>query len=435
MESKSLKESDIAETLELGHDSGGGKGRKKWVIIGGVILLAIITVLMIWKNKNMSNTVQYKTQKVTQSDLTVLVTATGTLQPTNTVDIGSELSGIIKSVEVDYNDKVKIGQVLARLDTTRLEAQVTQAKAALNAAKAKIMQTRATVKEARRKLTQLQNLQQLSGNKLPAQADMDAAEATLERALADEVSAEAAVAQATATLDAYETDLSKAVIISPINGIVLNRSVEPGQTVAATLQAPTLFTLAEDLTKMELHVNVDEADIGKVEAGQSAAFTVAAYADRTFRAKITQARYGSTTTSGVVTYETVLKVDNSDLVLRPGMTATAEITVKNLTNVFLIPNTALRFRPPMPSRELQNDKKSSGGLVGSLFPRRPRRVNKSRDDAQNNKKDRQIWILKDGRPVAVPIDVGATNGSVTEVTAGDLHPGMDVLVDYVEKRS
>jgi HlyD family secretion protein len=361
----------------------------------------------------------------------VIVTATGTLQPMNKVDVGSELSGIVKSVEVDFNDRVKVGQVLARLDTTRLEAQVTQAGASLDAAKARVLQVQATAKEARQKLAQLEKLRQLSSNRVPAQVDMDVAEAALQRALAEEGSAKAAVAQAQAVLETYGTDMSKAVIRSPINGIVLTRSIEPGQTVAAALQAPTLFTLAEDLTQMELHVNVDEADIGKVAEGQNALFTVSAYPERAFQARITQARYGSTTTSGVVTYETVLKVDNGDLSLRPGMTATADITVKKLEKVVLIPNAALRFTPPTPA-VANGEKKSTGGLVGSLLPRPPRIGPRTRQQAANNKRQ-QVWILKDGQPIAVPITIGSTNGSVTEVIAGEVKPGMALLTDFMEK--
>ena len=303
--------------------------------------------MIFWKKGNQSTAARYKTEEVRRGDLTVIVTATGTLQPTNKVEVGSELSGIIKSVEADYNSKVKVGQVLARLDTSKLEAQVTQSRAALESAKAKVLQAQATVKETRAKLAQFQKVRELSNNKVPSQSELDAAEAAFERAKADEASATAAVSQAQATLQANETDLSKSVIRSPINGIVLTRSMEPGQTVAASFTAPVLFTLAEDLTQMELHVNVDEADVGKVQEGQEATFSVAAYPDRTFEARIIQARYGSSTTSGVVTYETVLKVDNPDLSLRPGMTATADITVKKVENAILIPSAALRFTPPV----------------------------------------------------------------------------------------
>jgi len=238
---------------------------------------------------------------------------------------------------VDYNSKVKAGQVLAVLDTAKLEAPIAQSRAALESAKAKAQQAKATVTETLAKMEQYQKVWSLSGGKVPSQTEMDAAKASLERAKADAANNAAAVSQAEAVLKSNLTDLSKSVIKSPIDGIVLARSIEPGQTVAASFTAPVLFTLAEDLAKMDLHVNVDEADIGRVLEGQSATFSVAAYPNRTFDALISQARYGSSTTSGVVTYETVLKVENPDLSLRPGMTATADITVRKLENVILSP--------------------------------------------------------------------------------------------------
>jgi HlyD family secretion protein len=340
--------------------------------------------------------------------------------------VGSELSGILKSVEVDYNDRVKVGQVLAKLDTSKLEAQVTQSKAALESAKAKVLQAQATVSETRSKLSQLQTVRELSNGKVPSQFELDAAEAAFERAKADEASAKATVSQAQATLEANETDLSKSVIRSPIHGVVLTRSVEPGQTVAASFQAPVLFTLAEDLTQMELHVNVDEADIGKVEEGQRATFSVAAYPNRTFEARITQARYGSSTTSGVVTYETVLQVNNADLSLRPGMTATADITVKKVENAILVPNMALRFTPPV-----EEAKKPSAGLVGALLPRPPSSSAQQRGDIAANKKQQHVWTLKNGQLSAIPVTIGSTTGSMTEVVSGDIEPGMTLVVDTV----
>ena len=195
--------------------------------------------------------------------------------------------------------------------------------------------------------------------------------------------------------------------------------------MAASFTAPVLFTLAEDLTRMDLHVNVDEADIGKIREGQKAAFSVAAYPNRTFTARITQARYGSSTTSGVVTYETILKVSNPDLSLRPWMTATADITVRQLENALLIPGAALRFTPPV-----QQETKSSTGLLASLLPRPPSPSQKS-DDGSAGKGQQRVWILKDDRPVAVPVTTGSTSGNLTEVTSGDLKPGMPVVVDIL----
>lgn len=425
MKPKIDPDSDISRVLEIDRSSNRRKGLKRWLIVALLAGVAVITV-GIWKRMGSPDSVQYKTQEVVRGNLTVIVTATGTLQPTNKVDVGSELSGIIKSVEVDYNDRVKVGQVLAKLDTSKLEAQIAQAKAALESAKAKVLQAQATVSETRSKLSQLQRVWELSHKKVPSQSELDTAEAAFERAKADEASARAAVSQAQATLEAYETDLSKSFVRSPINGIVLTRSVEPGQTVAASFQAPVLFTLAEDLTKMELHVNVDEADIGKIQEGQKATFTVSAYPNRTFEARITQARYGSSTTSGVVTYETVLKVNNSDLSLRPGMTATADIMVKKVENAILVPSAALRFTPPA-----KEEKRPSTGLVGALLPRPPRSALRQGEDVSANKKQQRVWTLKDGQLSAIPITIGSTDGNMTEVVAGDIKPGMLVVVDVV----
>jgi HlyD family secretion protein len=423
MKSKVDPNADVARILEVDQHRGYAKWLKRSVAVAFLVIVAAAGVV-IWKTSGTSDSAQFKTEEVKRGDLTVIVTATGTLQPTNKVDVGSELSGIVKTVEVDYNDRVKIGQVLARLDTSKLEAQVTQSRAALDSAKAKVLQVQATVLETRSKLTQFQKVRELSNNKVPSQSELDAAEAANERAKADEASAKAAVSQAQATLEANETDLSKSVIRSPINGIVLARNVEPGQTVAASFTAPVLFTLAEDLAQMDLHVNVDEADVGKVREGQGASFSVAAYPNRTFEARITQARYGSSTTSGVVTYETVLKVNNSDLSLRPGMTATADITVKKVENAILIPSAALRFTPPV-----QEEKKTSGSLVSSLLPRPP--SSKQRDDLTINKQEQRVYVLKNNQPSPVSITVGSTNGGLTEVVAGDIQPGMAVVVDVV----
>ncbi|MFO7666733.1 MAG: efflux RND transporter periplasmic adaptor subunit [Desulfobacterales bacterium] len=354
---------------------------------------------------------------------------TGTLQPTNQVEVGSELSGIIRTVEADYNDVVKVGQVLARLDTSRLEAQVQQSKASLEAAIAKVRQVQATVKEAGSSLARLKQVGELSGKRLSSQHDIEAAEAALERSLADETSARASVSQAEANLRIVQTDLSKAVIYSPIKGIVLKRSVEPGQTVAASLQAPVLFTLAEDLAKMELRVDVDEADVDKLKKGQNATFTVDGYPDRIFTAKITQVRFGSKIVSGVVTYETIMNVDNSDLLLRPGMTATANIVINKIENSVLIPNAALRFTPPE-----KDDEKLSGNssIIGKLFPRPRRSQTKQKKETKADRKKSKIWVLKDGQLSEIPVTTGESDGVMTEVTSGNIDPGMKVVIDTIK---
>jgi HlyD family secretion protein len=413
-------------------------GRRLWLkrlLVTAALLVAVAAALYWWQRESPEAVPLYKTQPAQRGDLRVIITATGNLAPVNQVQVGSELSGIVKSVEVDYNDHVRVGQVLARLDTSKLEAQVLQSRASLEAARAKVLQTRATVKETTGNLERLQSVLEMSAGRAVSRHDLEAAQAALDRAHADLASAEASVSQTEAVLKAIETDLGKTVIHSPINGVVLSRSVEPGQTVAASLQAPVLFSLAEDLAKMELHVDVDEADVGQVRAGQAATFTVDAYPERSFPARISQVRYGSKTVGGVVTYETLLEVDNSGLSLRPGMTATANITVQEVGDALLVPNAALRFVPP--DLTTTDDKAGNGGSVLSrLFPR-PRHSKSSRKEANGKgvKKDQRVWIVRNGNLAPVPVTIGATNGIYTEILGGDLQAGQEVVVDSVTAKS
>jgi len=381
-------------------------------------------VAAVWLVRARAGTVRYTTEPATRGDLVVTVTATGTLQPTNQVEIGTEISGKIERVAVDYNDVVEVGQVLARLDTSRLEAQVQQSQAALQSAQAKVLQAEASEVEADAHLARLTRMRQVTGGTVPSESDLDAATATLKRARADAASARALVLQSRATLDAQRTDLAKAVIRSPIDGLVLARSVEPGQTVAATLQAPVLFVLAENLAQMELHVDVDEADVSDVQAGQRATFTVDAYPDRKFTAQVAQVHYGAQTVSGVVTYETVLTVDNSGLELRPGMTATAEVIVDEIAGALLVPNAALRFAP---AGESATEPTATRGLVGRLLPRPPGRPQVRRAPAPQE--TRQVWTLRSGRPVSIAVRTGATDGSRTQVLDGELQSGTALIVD------
>ena len=237
MKSKIKPEPDITETLGMHHSPKFSKRLKRYLVIALVAILAVAAVIM-WKTAGKRTAPQYKTEQVRRGELTVIVTATGTLQPTNTVSVGSELSGIIKSVEANYNDRVKVGQVLARLDTLKLEAQLTQSKAALESAKAKVLQAQATVAETRAKLSQFQKVKELSNGKVPSQSEMDAAEAAFERAKADAASCLATVTEAQATLQANETDLSKSIIRSPINGVVLNTQHRAGANRGRVLSSP-----------------------------------------------------------------------------------------------------------------------------------------------------------------------------------------------------
>jgi HlyD family secretion protein len=413
---------DIQQVLSAPGPAKGGR-RWRWLVYSMVVLVLGGLAYLWWAPSN-GTRLSYQTRVVKRGDITVTVTATGTLEPLNQVDVGSELSGTVEQVLVDYNDQVEAGQVLARLNTDRLQADVVEARASLASKRAKQQEAEATVLETR---LAFERCEKLAARQLCSGEELDKTRAESVRARALAASAKAQVAVAQATLEGKETELEKASIQSPINGLVLLRQIEPGQTVAASLQAPVLFTLAEDLTQMALHVAVDEADVGQVAERQRAEFTVDAYPKRRFPASITQVRFAPQTIDGVVTYETLLAVDNSDLVLRPGMTATAVITVQNITDATLLPNAALRFTPPA-SDDGQGSRR---GIFGSLFPRPPmasRRSNQSRDGGQ------QVWVLKQGEPVAVAVKTGASDGRFTRLLEGELEAGDQVIVDTLGKR-
>jgi HlyD family secretion protein len=369
--------------------------------------------------------VRFKSEAVTRGDLAVRVTATGTLEPVNQVDVGTEVSGTIESVLVDYNDRVRKGDVLARLDTAQLEARFRQSQAALALARARVRDAEATITETGNRLRRTRDL---IAKRLSSPEELDAAEASAARAQAALAVALAQVDQAQAEEDADRQVLDKAVIHSPIDGIVLERQVEPGQTVAASLQTPVLFTIAENLAQMELHVDVDEADVGQVAIDQGAEFTVDAYPRRSFPARIQQVRFAPKTVEGVVTYETLLSVNNAELLLRPGMTATAEILVEELADVLLVPNAALRFSPPAGERGAAGHARPGGGLVGMLLPRRP--PDHRRDNGSGRTADRQqVWVLRADRPEPVEVQTGVTDGVLTQILDGPLEAGTEVLVD------
>jgi HlyD family secretion protein len=391
--------------------------RRNWVL--AALLIAAVGAVWLLRNGAAGPATSYITDAATRGSLSVIVTATGSVQPTNEVDVSSELSGIVRQVLVDYNSPVQVGEVLAELDTDKLKATVDSSRAKLNAAKAKVSEAEATVSE---KENDYNRKSKLVEKQITSTFDFEAAKAAYTRAVATLQSARADVGVAQADLDLNETNLAKASIRSPINGVILSRTVEPGQTVASTLQAPVLFSIAEDLTQMEIQVDVDEADVGKVREGQKATFTVDAYPDRTFQATIRQLRMGSETVSGVVTYKAVLTTDNSELLLRPGMTATAEITVEHITDALLVANAALRFSPPSDA-----DGAKSGGLLSKILPRPPRFKAASKKEESGS--SRTVWVLRDGVPAAVSVVVGANDGKRTEIVKGDLPPGAPVIVD------
>lgn len=413
-------EPDIERVLGLDRPGRDARLRRRWLAVGaGILVAALLGVVLTWRSGSSDAAVRFVTEPAVRGDLIVRVTATGAVQPTNQVEVSSELSGIVRSVLVDFNSQVRVGQVLAELDTDRLRASVESSRARLAAAEAKVAEADATVVETKldydRKRT-------LVAEKVTSKQELDAAKAAYERAVASVASGKAEVAAAAADLRVYETDLAKTRITSPIDGVVLSRSVEPGQTVASMLQAPVLFTIAEDLGEMEVQVDVDEADVGKVREGQRATFTVDAYPDRTFTAEIRELRFGSEIVQGVVTYKAVLTADNSELLLRPGMTATAEIVVEEVADALTVPNAALRFSPP--AAGATEDGRS---FLQKLLPGRPMLRGPSEKAAAGA--DRRLWVLVDGRARELAVTIGPTDGSRTQIVEGDLEPGQAVIVD------
>lgn len=412
---------DINKVLALDQTNTGRKRLTFW--LGLIVALVLLAMAVNYFVSDKVTVTLFKTADVQQGDLTVTVTATGNLEPVNQVEVGTEISGTIESVYADFNDKVRVGQALVSLNTDQLEAKLRQSKASLDLAKARVEESNATAIETFKKFTRSDDLMKKG---LSSQETHDANYASYKRAVALQAITRAQVAQATAQLDADRTTLKKAVIHSPINGIVLKSSVEPGQTVAASLQAPVLFTLAEDLAKMELHVDIDEADVGQVKAGQEASFTVDAYPTQPFSAQILKIYFSPQVVQDVVTYQAILSVDNSSLLLRPGMTATAVIMTQKVENVLLVTNTALRFKPPT-----QNISKAN--TLNSMLPSPPKLASKERavDMLQNTQQ--KVWIQQDGQAIAIPVTVGATNGRITEIVKGDITPGMALLIDVIHK--
>ncbi len=406
--------------------------RRRWRLLAiALVAAAAAAAFVAVRSGRRTGTPQFRTEGVTKGDLTVTVSATGNLQPTNQVDVGSEVSGLVESVFVDDNDHVKTGQVLARLDISKLQDQVINARAALASAEAGVQQAAATVKESQASLGRLRQVAELSGGKVPSKTELETAEAAEQRAIANEAAARAAVEQSRATLSSAEITLRKASIRSPIDGVVLSREIEPGQTVAASFTAPVLFTLAEDLAEMELEVDVDEADVGQVREGLAAEFTVDAYPTRRYPARITRVSFGSQTKDGVVFYKAILTVNNDDLSLRPGMTATAEIVVVRRTGVLLVPNAALRFTPPAETDATER----SGGIVSYLLPHPPDRETRTSKGGNDTAGGQHVWILRDGAPVAVPVTVGPSDGRLTEVTGADLSAGTQVITESLGAES
>jgi HlyD family secretion protein len=418
---------DLAKLLDEPASRAWYRRPALWIALA-LVLLAALFVWWWLASRAASAAPSYTTQAVARGNVTLTVMANGTIQPTRTINIGSELSGTVLKVNVDVNDQIKKGQVLVVLDTAKLRDQILRSKATLAGAAAKVAQTAATTLEARAALGRLEEVARLSGGRVPSKAELDSGRATLARAVADATSAQAGVSDARAALSTDQINLSKASITAPADGVVLTRSVDPGNTVAASLQAVTLFTVAEALNKLRLWVYVDEADVGSVKLGQNATFTVSAYLSRPFPARITRVGFGSTITDNVVTYLTFLDVDNADLSLRPGMTATATIVATERKNVLLVPNAALRYTP---STAAAAQKGITSGMV--FGPPKTESKRKGAADNASTALSRQVWVLPIGdkgvaaSPVAVAVTPGISDGHMTEITGGDLQAGMQVI--------
>ncbi len=397
-----------------------------------VVLVAVLAILGAVAYSMSSGSVKpsYMTRDVTLGDLRVTVSADGTLNPVRTVSIGSELSGIVSKVNVDVNSTVKVGDVLIELDKAKLESARKQAQAALETANAKLAEAKATAAEAKAKMRRYEELNKTSGGKLPSRTELDVQRATVKRAEAAILTARASIDDAKATLETSETNLSKASIKSPVDGVVLTRSVEPGYAVAASLQAVELLTVATDLHELELKVDVDEADVGQVKVGQKTTFTVSAYPDQPFPAELTKVAYGSSSgTDNVVTYTTYLDVKNPDLKLRSGMTATATIETAKRENVMLVPNTALRFKP-----EVATEEKSSVSLM--MGPPRHEQQKTVKETARAvTGQQKTIYILDaKGNAVKKTVTTGLTDGSMTEIVSGEIKVGDKVITTQLKKK-
>lgn len=423
--------------------SGKSRPVRKWLITTTALALCGGGVWF-WFTRNQNDVVkpEYVTEPAKLGRIALIVTAAGNLAPTNQVIVGSELSGTAQEVYVDTNDMVKKGQPLAKLDTSKLNQQTERSRAALLVAKARVLQAEATLAESKAALARQEELHELSGGKTPSRATMETSRATVSRAEADLESSKASVAGAEAEVRSFERDLEKAIIRSPVDGIVLARSIEVGQTVAASFTAPTLFTIAEDLKKMELQVSVSEADIGRVEAGQTATFSVDAWPTRSYTAIVKKVAFGSANnqstsgsnanttaaSTGVVNYSTELEVANDDLSLRPGMTATVDIAIVEKTNILVVPNSALRF-DPVAAAAIGKPDDTKRTLVQSLSPGGGRRWRGAPPPKPGSAStEPHVWSLKDGEPVEIKVKPGITDGRVTEITGDAIAPDTPVII-------
>jgi HlyD family secretion protein len=379
---------------------------KKIIIALSVIIVIAAVVFLVLQKKDGGQ--KFITEKITRGDIKSTVLATGTVNAVTTVQVGTQVSGTIKQLFADFNSPVKKGQLLAQIDPAIFEAQVGQAQANLQAAKANLEKSQVAVSDTKNTLNRNKALYVKN---FIAKSDLDTAETNYLSAEAQVKSSQAQIEQAQAALDSAAINLKYTRILSPVNGTVISRNVDIGQTVAASFQTPTLFTIAQDLTKMQIDSSVDEADIGQVAVGQNVTFTVDAYREITFTGKVSEVRNAPITVQNVVTYDAVITVDNTNLRLKPGMTANVTIEIEVKKSVLRVPNAALRFKPPMLTAK----------SVGNY------------SDQQGSKlpKGTSVWLLENKEPKSVKITTGINDGNYREIISGDLREGQQIILDLM----
>lgn len=380
--------------------------KRKLIVILVILLVAGAAGGYLFYRQSRNAAPRYKTEPVQRGEISAQIIATGTVNPVTIVQVGSQVSGTIQKLYADFNTVVKKGQIIAQIDPALFQAKVDQAKADLKNAQAAVEREKATLQDNQRTL---KRYQALISQELISQMEVDTAQTKVNQSLANLGAAQAQVETARANLVSAQTNLNYGTIRSPVNGIVISRNVDVGQTVAASLQAPTLFTIAQDLREMEIHTNVDEADIGKVKMDQASRFTVDAFPGETFKARVSQIRNAATTVQNVVTYDVVLEVKNPELKLKPGMTANVSIIVDEKENALKVPNSALRFRPP-----------AGGG--------------KEKPESKKTRRGPTVWVLDPGgrlKPLAVR--TGMTDGQYTEIIEGSIKEGDPVVVEVLAK--
>ncbi len=385
-------------------------------IIIGVAILVIIGVAVFFVISNKGNVPQFKTEKVAKGDLTTVVTATGTVNAVTTVLVGTQVSGTIKTLYADFNSHVKKGQIIAQIDPALFQAQVEQARANVVTSKANLAKSEVSVVDTKRTL---ERNRELFAKNLIARSDLDTAETNYDSAVAQVKANKALVEQAAAALSTAETNLAYTRILSPVDGVVVSRNVDVGQTVAASFQTPTLFTIAQDLTKMQIDSSVAEADVGRIKLGQEVDFTVDAYPDTTFKGKVWQIRIAPITVQNVVTYDVVILIDNQQMRLMPGMTANVTVIVDAKKDVIKIPNAALRFRPA------DRTKVGTTGMTKGVPGAKVRGGGAEKGPA--------VWIIDNGKPKRVGVKTGISDGTYTELVSGELKEGQEVIVESVSK--